>query len=99
MSYATASTGRSRSIRVCTTCLHRALKVDADARLRNAQIFGHAVHPVFLRASAHHDEIAGAGFERDGRASGARLDEEPARRAQREHRNDALRSSTREAIA
>src|SRR3954469_10018215 len=79
--------------------LERALKVDAHARFGDAGFLGHAVYPVFLCPPSHHDQVAGAGLERNGCATRTRLDEESPGRAQREHRYDAFRSSTGEAIA
>src|SRR3984957_12715017 len=66
------------------------LEVNADAPLYIPWILRHAVHPIFLAPSSHDDQVAGSGFERDGVASAAGLDQEAARRAQSEYRDDAF---------
>jgi hypothetical protein len=68
------------------TRLHRTLEVDADAQLYDPRIFGYAVHPILLGPSTHDDQVAGPRSECDGAPSVARLDQEPARGAQGEHR-------------
>ena len=70
--------------------MYRALEVDADAPLYISWILRRAVHPIFLAPPSHDDQVAGSGFERDGVASTAGLDQEAARRAQSEYRDDAF---------
>ncbi len=89
----------SASESLSPTSLHRALEVDAHAPLGNARLFANAVHPVFLRASAHDDQIAGAGLERHGVAAVARGLIRNRRVAERKHRHDAFGASAGEPIA
>ena len=79
--------------------LFGASEVHADPRTDCSCNFGNAVQPILLRPPPHHDQVAGPRAKTNRRSSAPRLDQKRSGAAERQHRNDAVRTAARKVVA